>query len=73
MKLVLKILLLFIVSVSLLCAILKLCKNKENFLSPGDYPISLDKPLLYENYNVKKNFCAFFHNKHGCPGEVKLG
>jgi hypothetical protein len=55
MKLVLKLLLLFIVSVSLLCAVLKLCKNKENFLSPGDYPISLDKPLLYENYNVKKN------------------
>lgn len=30
-------------------------KCKENFLSYGDYPISVDKPLLYESYNVKKN------------------
>jgi hypothetical protein len=29
--------------------------NIETFLSPGKYPLSLDKPLLYEDYNVKKN------------------
>ena len=29
-------------------------KCRENFLSYGDYPISVDNPLLHESYYVKK-------------------
>ena len=28
---------------------------KESFLSPGEFPVSVTQPLLYENYLVKKN------------------
>lgn len=28
--------------------------NIETLISPGKYPLSLDKPLLYQHYNVKK-------------------
>ena len=27
----------------------------EPFISPGHYPVAVDQPLLYKNYNVKKN------------------
>ena len=27
----------------------------ENFLSPGDYPLSIDKPLLVGDYNLSPN------------------
>ena len=27
-------------------------KQTEGFLTSGDYPVALDKPLLYENYNM---------------------
>jgi hypothetical protein len=29
-----------------------LFNKKEGFLNPGVYPLSEDKPLLYENYNL---------------------
>lgn len=27
-------------------------KYKESFLTSGEYPVAVDKPLLYQNYNV---------------------
>jgi len=45
--------LLVFIFVILFCSTHILCKNIENFLSPGEYPISLDEPILYNDYNVK--------------------
>lgn len=33
----------------------KLEKKTENFLSPGDYPLAVKSPLLYDTYKPKDN------------------
>lgn len=44
-----------IVSIIIIYVIYKLYKTNEQFLSPGEYPLNVDKPLLHDSYNVKQN------------------
>ena len=35
--------------------LIRLFPMKEGFLTSGEYPVAVDKPILYDSYNVKEN------------------
>ena len=49
------IILIIIISIGLICLSVYAKSIMEVFEQPGKYPISVDRPLLYKNYNVSQN------------------